>query len=706
MDNINLNTDVSGALTVQNPIDDIRVDKLPQFANRILQQSIRTIGVTIQILVEETDEVVANISGMTHSGSIKADSTSLIRRVLSLTMTADDNTFPSEKSINWYGMKARVYFGIDDLTKKDETVNFLVGTFIVSELNYSIEGDTETVDATFEDMMTKYEDRQLENPIVISPDTPISVAMRLVMENIGEKQFGYMEESTDKEVVPYTLEYGIGDNVMEIIEELRDMYMDYICGYDVQGKFEFRKVQQQSLDAIDEPKWKFDIEDDSIKSMVSFKENYNLKDVRNRVVTYGETSARTGITPQGEARITDLDSPFNVYAIGERTYIDVKDKYVVNEQCIANSKFEVLKRASFNEVATIETIPIYTIDLNDVILVRHPRTRKENYYMVDDFSYNFSEESTMSITAHRMYFATVEYGEEKKPLVNAIKVGIINNGWLSLGEEAIQLGYNIVGNGSRLNVVFQDVIYGGEQASVTSYPTTTVQTFAIDLADFRDLDFKNPNGGYLDGSNRSKGDYADRVFAHEMMHAVTNSYLGYEKSIVLPVWFEEGTAEFLHGVKDRFLTVFNGETNANKKTELIKLAEYLLSNNFSGTSEDYVASALIVMALYKLLPKTQWMEMFNNLRKSSNIGLNFLNKLAPSLGTNEQIKTKIINMLKSGMNSTWTALFDVNDKDTMSVLGKHFMAHYGSGVDLTAESVFNNGKSMPTSIGFDVQFIK
>lgn len=256
MDNINLNTDISGALTVQNPIDDIRVDKLPQFANRILQQSIRTIGVTIQILVEETDEVIANISGMTHSGSIKADSTSLIRRVLSLTMTADDNTFPSEKSINWYGMKARVYFGIDDLTKKDETVNFLVGTFIVSELNYSIEGDTETVDATFEDMMTKYEDKQLENPIIISPDTPISVAMRLVMEDIGEKHFGYMEESTDKEVVPYTLEYGIGDDVMEIIEELRDMYMDYICGYDVQGKFEFRKLKQQRLDEIDEPKWK------------------------------------------------------------------------------------------------------------------------------------------------------------------------------------------------------------------------------------------------------------------------------------------------------------------------------------------------------------------------------------------------------------------------------------------------------------------
>jgi hypothetical protein len=83
------------------------------------------------------------------------------------------------------------------------------------------------------------------------------------------------------------------------------------------------------LDEIDEPKWKFDIEDDSIKSMVSFRENYNLKDVRNRVVTYGETSTRTGITPQGEARITDLNSPFNVYAIGERTYIDIKDKYDV-----------------------------------------------------------------------------------------------------------------------------------------------------------------------------------------------------------------------------------------------------------------------------------------------------------------------------------------------------------------------------------------
>lgn len=688
--------------TVENAIDNLDLENIPRNALNVQLQPIRNLKVTIQILDDETEEVLETITGKASSGSVKADSKSLIRRTATLELKVDDDLFPNKNSLIWFNKKIKLYAGLKDMSTSKEYVNFLLGTYWIDNVGYSLNNIQRVISLTLSDKMGQFEDTELEKAIKIEPNTPISVAMQKLMEHLGERKFGYMHESYYNEVVPYTLDFKVGDKVLDLVTKVRDMYMDYVCGYNVDGEFEFKKVVVQKEDEVSEPKWRFDsTSNDRADLTLTFNEDYSLKDIRNRVIVFGRGDEKSGVQPNAEVRITDPKSPFNVYAIGERTKIFTEDKYVNDDQCAAKGRYEVLKLATFQETADITTVPIYTINTDDIIEIVHPETKVANRYIVEEFDYGLDIESTMSIKAVKLYYSKLEYGEEKKPLVDAIIKGISNWGWLSLGEERIKDCYGISGSGqSTLNVRFHEGVYGGEQASMTSYGTTKNQTLLLDLTDFAELDFNDENGAV---KGRSKGDYLDRVLGHEMFHGVTNDYLGHDIMIQTPEWFKEGFAEFLHGAKERFESTYESLSKANKRKELTNRAKRNLKGEWEGLSEDYVSAYLISIAIYRLCTPKQWDTLFSNLKSIKNPSINFLYKLLPIAETNDLVIDKVVDEIIK-MNDVWERLEDSNEIDTMSVGGKYFMNLFG--VSLTAESVFNNADARIDSIGFKVEFIK
>ena len=604
--------------TVDNPVNDISHDSLPDNAEYLHTQPIREHSITVQVLDENTMRPIETIEGLALSGAIRVDGDSLIRRTGSLKMVVIDEVFPEEGSLIWFGNVVRIYIGIKDQAN-GEVTNFLLGTFWVDSSEYTTNEKSVNLNIHFSDKMTKYENVKLENPVMLEKGTPIGEAIQRVMERLGERNFGYIAESGEREVVPDKLDFNIGTNALDMIVQLRDMYMDYKCGYNIAGEFEFYKVENQKEFDLDEPKWRFDTEDTSMKTMVSFDEYYNFKEIVNRAVVYGATSERTGITPYAEAKVTNLDNPFNVRAIGERTEVIVNDKYSTTEQCLAEAKYTVWRGASFNEQAIIETLPIYILDVDDVIKIKHPHTGVEAYYLVDSFELNLAFDRLMSIRAHKVYYITVEYGEEKNSLVDAIIRGINEYGWLSLGEERIAECYGIAASGrGTLTVAFTDVIKGGEQAAIINYPTTKNQTLSIDLADWEGLDFNSPHG-LVEG--KSSADSMERVLAHEMFHAVWNDYFGYEVSIMTPILIQEGFAEFLHGIRGRFESSYSSLSQADKKKALCDRLDGLLNKGEPfNSSEDYVAAALLAMAIYRIMKRNdKWDTIFTNLKNKKNL---------------------------------------------------------------------------------------
>lgn len=686
---------------VDNPITSLKEKDLPMEARQVHLQPLRNLEITMQVLDEKDDRVIETITGKATGGNIKMDSSSLIRRTGSITLSVDPDLFPEPNSLMWFGNCIRIYAGLKDLTKGVKTFNFLLGTFWIDEGSYSIDSENNTITISLSDKMTKFDENELEYPMEIPVDVPISQAMRLVMEHVGEKNFGEITQNDKGLVVPYTMKYNVGDSISTIITDIRDMYMDFVCGYDVMGNFEFKQITVQREDDVLEPKWRFDsTSNDRADLTLSFAESYNLKNIRNHVVVYGGTNENTGLTPVGEVRITDSKSPFNIDAIGARKKIITEDKLMTNDQCVSKARFDIWKLSNFQETATITTVPIYMFDAHDIIEITHPETKEVARYQIDSFDLGLDISANMSISAHKIYYIGLEYGEEMIPVVEGFIRGINNFGWLSLAEERIKDCYNIMGAGTnQLSVRFTEGDLGGTQASVTSYPTTKTQTLMIDITDFKDLDLESESGD----NGRSKGDYADRVLGHEMLHAVMNDYLGHDKAIEMPEYFKEGMAEFLHGAKDRFNSIGKNITNEEKRESLTLLSRSLLNGSWSSSSEDYVAAYLIAIAIYRLCDSSQWKNLFIRLRDQSNLSINFLLKLLPIGETNEEVRDIIFNEIEN-MSDVWDMLFDENDEDTGSIGGYHFMNIYGA--RLNAENVFNNANATTDSIGFVVKIEK
>lgn len=686
---------------VDNPITSLKEKDLPIEAREVHLQPLRNLEITIQVLDEVTEEVIETITGKATGGSVKMDSMSLIRRTGSITLSVDPELFPKPDSLMWFGNCIRIYAGLKDLTTTKKTYNFLLGTFWIDEGSYSIDSSNNTITITLSDKMTKYDENELEYQLEIPVGVPVSQAMRLIMESVGETKFGEISQNDMGLVVPYTLKYSIGDDITTIITAIRDMYMDCVCGYDTMGNFEFKQISVQRADDVSEPKWRFDSNaNDRADLTLSFNESYNLKSIRNHVVVYGGTNENTGLTPIGEVRITDSKSPFNIDAIGTRKKIVVEDKLMTNDQCISKARFDIWKMSNFQETATITSLPIYLFDANDIIEVTHPETNEVARYQIDSFDLGLDISATMSISAHKIYYIGLEYGEKMIPIVENFIRGINNYGWLSLAEERIKDVYNIIGSGSnQLTVRFTEGDLGGMQASITSYPTTKNQTLMIDIKDFEGLKADSESGD----NGRSKGDYADRVLGHEMFHAVMNDYLGHDKAVEMPEWAKEGFSEFLHGAKERFSETYASMTNSEKRESLTLLSRRVLNGSWTSTSADYVASYLITIAIYRICTPAQWKNLFIRLRSQPNLSINFLTKLLPIAETTNEVVDRIMTEIE-GMNSVWTMLFNKNDSDTGSVGGYHFMNLYGT--RLTAESVFNNANATTDSIGFIVKIEK
>jgi flagellin len=140
-------------------------------------------------------------------------------------------------------------------------------------------------------------------------------------------------------------------------------------------------------------------------------------------------------------------------------------------------------------------------------------------------------------------------GDPKKAaVVDALKAG-----WLSSAEDMVQQYYGLQGDGSTLEVKFDDTDgQAGVLASVAgSAAPGTPLTLNLDMADFGNA------GASADGGTGPL--YNDRVVAHEMVHAVMMK----STSMNFPQWFVEGTAELIQGADERVAGALAGGNTAD-----------------------------------------------------------------------------------------------------------------------------------------------
>ncbi|MES2825574.1 MAG: flagellinolysin, partial [Pseudomonadota bacterium] len=166
------------------------------------------------------------------------------------------------------------------------------------------------------------------------------------------------------------------------------------------------------------------------------------------------------------------------------------------------------------------------------------------------------------------------------PVITSVIHNLQNN-WMSQAETLIKNHYGLEGSGD-ITLKFQHGVASAEAAHVEiTTPVGANSSSKLELIINLDDFSSSPNGsGPL---------YYDRIIAHEMVHAVMARNMNME---MLPGWFTEGAAEFIHGADERVksdMSIIGNQSNFNL---LFKTTVGSPSHN-AGYSVSYIAVKLL-----------------------------------------------------------------------------------------------------------------
>lgn len=172
----------------------------------------------------------------------------------------------------------------------------------------------------------------------------------------------------------------------------------------------------------------------------------------------------------------------------------------------------------------------------------------------------------------------------KLEIVDALK-----RSWLAQGEQLVRQFYGIEGDGADITVQFVD---NQSYLASVSFTGTEVGTgkivnmkLNIDFGDFDPAGWPNGSGN---GSLNN-----DRIVAHELTHAIMGRALNMGG---MPLWFIEGTAEFIHGADDRLRNDITATAGANTAA---KVASLMSTHLGSGNVQMYSAGYAAVRYIHK-----------------------------------------------------------------------------------------------------------
>jgi flagellin len=139
---------------------------------------------------------------------------------------------------------------------------------------------------------------------------------------------------------------------------------------------------------------------------------------------------------------------------------------------------------------------------------------------------------------------------DRRAVIDGLKTG-----WLTSAEQLVKNYYGLTADGASLTVNLNTSdgafnvlasVSGSVGGGSGKYNNLHLN---IDMADFPAIN--RPDGGRAPM-------YADRVIAHEMVHAIMSRATDFQ----MPQWFKEGTAELIHGADERLAGAVGGSSAA------------------------------------------------------------------------------------------------------------------------------------------------
>lgn len=352
---------------------------------------------------------VGEIQGNTMGGSIDINATSTVRRTCSIDMVITDSSFlVAEDSKIWIDKWIRVELGIRSL-KTGEIVWFNKGVYAINNPSLRYNSAEKTLHIEGIDPMCTL-DGTLGGELGIATKIQANAGIPGVLETsvwrLGKISKTQMYIEQNPSPLPYDIEKTPTDTVYSILEEVRDLYMDWEIFFDENARFIYQKIKNRYV-ANPVPGYDNDLvafrfleEHDLV---VNYNLNYLFDNVKNKITVWGKM-LDNGIQIKHELINNNPESPFSVDKnLGTIPFSIVDDKIFTNEQAEQRAKYEFYKRNNMCEQVSVEMLPVYFLDVNRLVEFDKPEIKLSGKYLIDSISIPLGHDGIMNLSAHKMY---------------------------------------------------------------------------------------------------------------------------------------------------------------------------------------------------------------------------------------------------------------------------------------------------------------
>lgn len=354
-------------------------------------------------ILNQSDYVVDELSGVCKDGSYSIDTSSSIRRTSNLDFILNKKLIINESSPLWINKRFRLWLGVLNLLTGN-VVYMNQGIYIIKDPSISISVSDYAVSISGMDKMCFLDDSvsgQLGYKTIINAETPISDAMSSTVELSGETK---LLIDTTTNVVPYDIEKEATDSIYDIVDDLGSLYMNWKYYYDVSGNFVFTKLKNYLSDPV---MFDFSLYPQAI---ISISQNINYSNIKNYIKIIGKL-LDSGVQYSSEITVNDAtypNNPFTIEKMGElkpRKLIIQDDNYFTQEQCDTKAEYEYELHSNTADTITITTIPLLFLDVDVVVYMNYSDNNItiEGNYCITKIDCGVKYNDTMTIQAYKIY---------------------------------------------------------------------------------------------------------------------------------------------------------------------------------------------------------------------------------------------------------------------------------------------------------------